>query len=342
MKFNIGQYTIGNGEKPFIVAEIAASHNGNKFAATQLIREAKMAGAHAVKFQLYSPDTITVDSKHEDFMLKSGPWKGQSLHELYKKAHTPREWFPELFRISVESGLIPFSSVFHPSDVDYLEDLGCPVYKVSSFDLEDTQLITRLVKTGKPIILSTGMASWEEICETDDLIPPEYPHAYLHCVSGYPTPPEESNLHMIERLKALGVPVGLSDHSMGNLAAAIAVSHGACIIEKHIKLPADETSPDSKFAIIPAKFAAMAVAIQISHRAMQVTPAYSQESQKAARKSVRALREIHPGEIFSEDNIRPCRPQGGASPRLYPEFLGKTAKRSYRPGDPVVADDLRD
>ena len=269
--FQIAGRTIGPEQPPYIVAELSANHGGSLAHAIGLLEAAKSAGADAVKLQTYTADTITIDHDGPEFRIKSGLWAGRTLYQLYQEAYTPWEWHDALFARGRELGLTVFSSPFDESAVALLEGLDAPAYKIASFELVDLPLIRRVAATGKPAILSTGMASMEEIREAlqafrdaggiDVLL--------LHCISGYPTPPEQSNLRRIQRLAAeLGCPVGLSDHTLGTEVAVAAVALGACLIEKHFTLRRSDGGPDAGFSLEPDEMAALARGARIAYLAL--------------------------------------------------------------------------
>ena len=338
----IDGFNVSPGQPPFIIAEMASSHGGDFARALALIEAAKNVGADAIKLQYYTPDSITLDCDKPNFILKDGPWKGRKLYDLYKEAATPVEWFPALMDHARNMEITCFSSVFDAEGFFALQKLDAPAYKISSFDIQDTQLIKLIVGSGKPIIISTGMAEWEDILIADDVIPPEYPHAFLHCVSGYPTPTDEANLSELSHLMGLGLPTGLSDHSMDTTASVMAVALGACIIEKHIKLDGDETSPDAHFSLTPKEFAKHVSTLRQAYRAMEVVPKQSEHASHQARKSIYFVRDVLPETPITSDDIRSVRPSGGLAPHLYPLILGRTVRRPVSRGTPLAWDDLQE
>jgi sialic acid synthase SpsE len=263
----IGTREIGPGHQPYVIAEVSANHGGLISLAMQLIRMAKEAGADAVKLQLYDPLMLSFARGGPGKKLTSGPWAGRDLLSLYREGQTPKEWFPELFAHAKEHGIALFSSVFDEDGVDFLETLNCPAYKISSFELTNLPLIRKAASTGKPVILSTGMADWDDI---DAAVVEAYPCALLHCVSAYPCPPEQANLERIDELRHCNAEtIGFSDHTLGAECAIAAVAIGATIIEKHITLDRNDGGLDASFSMEPAEFSAMVKSIRNVHAALQ-------------------------------------------------------------------------
>jgi sialic acid synthase SpsE len=331
---------IGEGQPPFIICEISSSHRGSLQSALKLIREAKNAGADACKFQCFLPETITCDAHRPEFIIEQeGPWKGRRLWDLYTECMTPREWFPELYAYAKELGIIAFSTVAGPADVDFLESLGPdvnPVYKVSSFEIVHLDLIERIAKTGKPVILSAGMGSDADImaanmaarsCGSEV--------AVLHCISKYPAKLAEMNLVRIRQFHRDGFTTGLSDHSLDEHAAMMAVPLGADIFEKHITLTPGGQAPDDAFAVSPHTFREYVLAIHAAWEAMQVRN-HDEESMATYRRyrpSIRAIRDIEAGEPFTRLNIAMIRPGGGLGARQLSGLLsGPVAARAIEKG----------
>ncbi len=333
-------------ESPFIIAEISANHLGNLQRAFELIEAAKDAGADAVKFQAYSPDTITVDCNDPAFVVDHPLWAGRTLYELYTAAQTPFDWFPKLWAKSKEVGILPFASVFDETALTMLEGLDSALYKVASCELVDIPLIRKMAATGKPLILSTGMGSLAEIMEAVAAIRSEGNEnfAVLHCVSGYPTPADEANLLTIADLeKQLQCPVGLSDHTLGITVPTAAMALGACIIEKHMTIRRSDGGPDAAFSLEPSEFREMVDAAHVARNARGrasygVKP--SEESTLPFRRSLYTVAEIKQGEVFTEDNLRSIRPAGGLMPRHLADVLGKRARRDIRQFAPLSWDDV--
>ena len=330
----IGGRKICSALPPYVVAECSGNHCGSLERAKRLIVAAKRAGADAVKTQCYEPDTITLDIKRPDFIVQNGLWKGRGLYELYGKAHTPLGWHEELYRTAKGEGIPIFSSVFDRSSVDLLEHLGCPAYKIASFEVVDTPLIEYAARTGKPLIISTGLASDKEIIDADNASGGRA--AFLHCTSEYPGTIEHANLGRMSALDQLldfSHPIGISDHTLGHAIPIAATARGALIIEKHLKLENGPKSEDSEFSLTPSQFAGMAVAVRQIHEAMKLRPLETEGRQM--RRSLYVVRDINAGESFTHDNIRSIRPGYGGSPRLLPSLIGLKASKPYHKGDRI-------
>ena len=342
MAINLDKVDVGDDHPPYVIAEISCNNNGRLDTALDLIRAAKQAGANAVKFQAYTADTITMNSRHESFYIKEGLWKGYYLYDLYKKSETPFEWFPHLFDFAREQGITPFASVFDRSSVDMLERLDCPFYKIASFEFTDVPLVEYVASTGKPIILSTGMASHDEIKNTVNALPPWHSIALLHCISSYPAQMEDTNLWMIQYLKSnFLVPVGFSDHAPWIMAAPVAIASGACIIEKHIMLQDGERPLDYEFSLGPSSFALMTGWIHAAWKSLQAGKRpESETASRSFRRSIYAVRDISSGEVLSSDNIRSIRPGAGLPASLLPLVLGKVCVRDVSCGCPLLSDDV--
>jgi N-acetylneuraminate synthase len=340
----IGGREIGTGRSVYIVAEMSANHQHNFGKAVKIIEEAKEAGADAVKIQTYTPDTMTIDSCNEYFQIKGTIWEGKNLYDLYGEAYTPWHWQEKLKEIANKVGLDFFSTPFDPNAVDFLEQLNLPAYKLASFELVDLPLIKHIAMTGKPVIMSTGMASLAEIDEAVRTFRGSDGSqlALLKCTSAYPAPPEEMNLRAIPHLaQAFGVPVGLSDHTLGPEIAIAAVALGACIVEKHFTLSREIPGPDSAFSAEPREFKQMVEAIRNVEKALggaqyQVTK--HEQSSKIFRRSLFVVRDMRAGETFTEDNVRSIRPGFGLHTRHLREVIGHTAKRDVSKGTPLSWD----
>lgn len=323
---------IGSDSPPYVVAEISGNHCGSLERAKELIRQAKMAGADAVKTQCYEPDTITLDIRRPDFIVQGGLWKGRTLYELYGKAHTPLGWHRELYTCAEGEGIPIFSSVFDRSSVDLLEHLGCPAYKIASFEVVDTPLIEYTARTGKPLIISTGLASDREIIDAN--LASGRRAAFLHCTSEYPGTIEHASLgkmHLIDQILMFNNPIGISDHTPGHAIPIAATALRAAVIEKHLKLSYGPRSEDDAFSLTPREFTAMVSAVKQTHEAMQVRPLQMEGRQM--RRSLYVVADIDEGEPFTHDNIRSIRPGYGEAPRMLPRLIGQKAKKSYRKGD---------
>jgi pseudaminic acid synthase len=330
-----------DGNTPWIIAEIGAAHDGLMSRAEALVRHAAMCGADAVKFQCFSADTMTIDCDRPEFTIQDGPWKGMKLYDLYAKAAMPWDWFPDLFALARKLNITPFASVFDKSSVDFLETLGCPVYKIASFECNDTPLIEYTASKGKPIIISTGMASSEEIwkaycssCYHGPLGDADI--HMLHCVSSYPCPPEEAGLLALEGEDA--IYDGLSDHTIGSEAAIIATVFGVKIIEKHITLNRRDGGLDDGFASEPHEFAAMVKSVRSAKAMLTKRDARSENPHKPLRRSLYVVKDVSAGEMFTEENVRSIRPANGCSPREIYSIIGKTANQDVNFGTPMSLD----
>ena len=324
----------------YVIAEMSANHNGSLETAKEIVRAIKETGADCVKVQTYTADTITMDCKNEYFTLQGGTWDGLNLYDLYKNAYMPWEWQAELKKEAEELGLDFFSTPFDPTSVDFLESIDIPFYKIASFEVVDIPLIKKVAATGKPIIMSVGMASLAEIDEAVRIIKESGNKlALLKCSSAYPAVPEKMNLKTIQHLQeTFKVPVGLSDHSMGSVSAVTAVALGAKIIEKHFCLSRDLGGPDSSFSMEPAEFKQMVMDVNMAAKAVgEVAYRVSEEerSNYAVRKSIFVSKDIKAGEILTPENIRVVRPGYGMSPKFYEEVLGRKALRDLSFGEPL-------
>lgn len=326
----------------YVIAELSANHNGDIERAEAIIRQAADAGADAVKLQTYTADTMTIPCDNEYFRIKGTLWEGRTLHELYQQAHTPWEWHPRLMALANELGMACFSTPFDASAVDFLEELNVPCYKVASFEVVDIPLLKRIAATGKPVIMSTGMASLAEIDEavrtlrqggTSDLV-------LLKCTSAYPAPPEAMNLRTIPHLaEAFGCRAGLSDHSPGSAAAVAAVALGACAIEKHFTLSRSGGGPDDSFSMEPEEFKAMIRDIRLVEKALgTVNYERTQKEQESVvfRRSLFVVRDIKEGEMFTAENVRSIRPGHGLHTRHLEDVLGRRAAKNIAKGTPLA------
>jgi N-acetylneuraminate synthase len=332
---------IGPGHPPYVIAELSGNHNGEIARALRLIDAAKEAGAEAVKLQTYTADTITLDHDGPGFRIEGGPWNGRSLHALYREAHTPWEWHPQLFAHAAKVGITCFSSPFDNTAIDLLESLGAPAYKIASFEIVDTPLIRYAARRGKPLIISTGMAEQAEIEEAAAAAREAgAPFALLHCVSGYPTPADEANLNRIAALRqAFGCPIGLSDHSLGVEVAIASVALGAAIVEKHVTLARADGGPDAGFSLEPDELAALVKGVRTAYVALGTAEygrARSEEGNVQFRRSLYVVKDIAAGEIFSESNLRSIRPGFGLPPKHLTEVLGRRAARAIPRGTPMA------
>jgi pseudaminic acid synthase len=342
--FAIAGRTIGPGQPPYVIAELSGNHNGDIRRAFRLIEAAKAAGADAVKLQTYTPETMTIDHDGPGFKIKGGLWDGRQLYELYREAQTPWKWHPDLFEHAKKVGITCFSTPFDPSAVDFLETLGAPAYKIASFEIVDTPLVRHAAKTGKPLVISTGMAEESEIKEAASAASDSGKGglALLHCISAYPAPAEEANLARIPALSArFDCPIGLSDHTLGTEVAVAAVALGAAIIEKHLTLARADGGPDAAFSLEPGEFQTLVKSAHLAHAAIGRADAERAESEKPNmlfRRSLYAVKDVATGETLTADNVRSIRPGYGLAPKHLPEILGRRAKKPIKRGTPMSLD----
>jgi N-acetylneuraminate synthase len=329
---------IGANYPPYIIAELSANHNGKLQKALDTISKVKTCGADAVKLQTYTADTMTIDSDHEDFCIKGGLWDGYKLYDLYQEAETPFEWHKTMFDHARKIGITCFSTPFDETAVDLLEDLNVPAYKVASFEATDLPLIKYIASTKKPLIMSTGMASFEEIEEMvetargvgcNDLI-------LLHCISSYPAPVDQSNLLTIPDMrKRLGIQIGLSDHTVTNTASVVASALGASLIEKHFTLDRNEKGPDSEFSIEPNELTALCKETKDAWLSLGVAGYDRKPAEEANikfRRSVYFVKDINAGDVITKEHIRRIRPGYGLPPKLEKGIIGKLAKKNIKAG----------
>jgi N-acetylneuraminate synthase len=332
---------IGPDQPAYTVAEMSANHNQEFERAVRIVEAAAESGADAIKLQTYRPDTLTIDSDKEPFQIKQGPWAGRTLYDLYEEAYTPWDWHPELQEIAHDLGLDFFSTPFDASAVEFLENLDVPVYKIASFENVDLPLIRRIAKTGKPTIMSTGMATLGEIDEAvrayRDAGGTEL--ALLACTSSYPAPPEEMHLRRIPHLaETFDVVPGLSDHTLGTEVPVAGVSLGARIIEKHLTLSREEEGPDSDFSLEPDEFAEMVDTVRTTRSAIgDVRYGVTKREQESQvfRRSLFAVEDIKEGESLTKDNVRSIRPGHGLKPKFFDDVLGRTAAHDIERGTPL-------
>ena len=325
----IGDYNINKESKVFIIAELSANHNGNLEIALETIRAAKRAGADCIKLQTYTADTITIDSNKDDFIIKGTIWEGKNLYNLYNKAHTPWEWHSKLFDEAKKQGLICFSSPFDKTAVDFLEEIGVPAYKIASFEITDIPLIEYVASKGKPIIISTGIATNEDIelaldaCRgmgNNDI-------ALLKCTSSYPAPIEEANMCMVKDLaERYDVISGLSDHTIGSTVPIVATCFGAKIIEKHFILDRSIGGPDASFSMNEQEFTEMVKALREAEKAIGKVSYNLTEKQikgKGFSRSLYVVENMKVNDVLNEENIRSIRPGYGLHPKFLKKVLGK-------------------
>ncbi|WP_396232477.1 pseudaminic acid synthase [Acinetobacter baumannii] len=340
-KITINNRDIGTDFPPYVIAELSANHNGRLETALKIIEEAKRCGADAIKLQTYSADTITLNSQNEEFMIRGGLWDGQSLYELYQKAQMPWEWHKPLFDHARALDITIFSSPFDRTAVDLLEDLNAPAYKIASFEAVDLPLIKYVASTGKPMIISTGMADKEEIGEA---IQAAYDGGckelvVLHCVSGYPAPAEDYNLlTMVDMAKSFNVPVGLSDHTLDNTTAITSVALGACLIEKHFTLDRNGGGPDDSFSLEPKELQQLCQGAKTAWQALgrvDYGRKSSEQGNAQFRRSLYFVRDLKAGDVIDESSIRSVRPGFGLPPKFYDEILGRKVTQDIEKNSPV-------
>lgn len=339
---------IANDEPPYIIAELSANHNGKLDTAMSIIKEAKAAGADAVKLQTYRPDTITLDCDSEDFQIHGGLWDGRTLYELYEQAHMPWEWHKPLFDYAREIGITIFSSPFDNTAVDLLEDLNTPAYKIASFEAVDLPLIKYVASTGKPLIISTGMADADEIQEAIEAAREGgcKELAILHCVSGYPAPAEDYNLRTVpDMIQRFGLVTGLSDHTLDNTTAIASVVLGASIIEKHFTLDRSGGGPDDSFSLEPKELVALCRDSKTAWAALGRVDYGRKSSEQGSvqfRRSLYFVKDLKAGEIITPDMIRSVRPGFGLPPKYLGSIVGKVLCEDVTYGVPVTLDKIKE
>jgi len=339
--FQIAGRLIGPDQPPYVVAEMSANHAGDFRQAAAILEAAADAGADAVKLQTYTPESLTIDCDRPCFRIEGTPWAGRKLHDLYAQAAMPWQWQPKLKRHAEQLGLVLFSSPFDSAAVDFLETMQVPAYKIASFELVDLPLLRRVALTGKPIILSTGMATLAEIDEAVRTIRSAGPRqlALLKCTSAYPAGAEQMNLQTIGHLaEGFGVPVGLSDHTLEPAVPVAAVACGACIIEKHLTLSRAGGGPDSGFSLEPEELKQMVQAVRTAHAALGKVHYGGSPDEAAGRRLRRSLfvvQDIRAGEKFTRENVRSIRPADGLHTRYLEEVLRRTARVGLQRGTPL-------
>jgi pseudaminic acid synthase len=345
-EFIINGRNIGGEHSPYIIAEMSANHNGDINNAYKIIEMAKQSGADAVKLQTYKPDTITIDMRTPEFMIEGGLWDGQSLYELYESAYMPWDWHKPLFDYAKKLGITMFSSPFDHTAVDLLENLNAPAYKIASFEAVDLPLIKYVAETGKPMIISTGMADADEIQEAIDAAREGgcKELAILHCVSGYPAPAEDYNLKtMVDMQQRFGLVTGLSDHTIDNTTAITSVALGASIIEKHVTLDRNGGGPDDSFSLEPAELKALCDGAKTAWQALgQVDYGRksSEQSNVKFRRSLYFVNDLKAGAVITDADIRSVRPGFGLAPKFYNELIGALVKNDIKRNTPVCAQDV--
>lgn len=341
MTFAINGRKIGPEQPPYIIAELSANHNGSLERALQTIDAAHRCGASAIKLQTYTADTMTIDSDRPEFLVRGGLWDGYKLYDLYKWAETPFEWHQAMFAHARKIGITVFSTPFDESAVDLLEGLNAPAYKIASFENTDLPLIRYVAKTGKPMIMSTGMATEEEIAEAVDAARSAgcQDLVLLHCISSYPAPMEQANIRQMPELaRRFGALPGLSDHTMGTTASVAAVALGACVIEKHFTLSRADKGPDSEFSLEPAELERLCkdthdAWLTLGKAGYQRQAA--EEGSKVFRRSVYFMRDLPAGSVVGAEDIRRIRPALGLAPKHFDALLGKRLKVAVQRGTPT-------
>jgi pseudaminic acid synthase len=342
----IGNREVGEGAPPFIIAELSGNHDGSLDKALAIVDAIAESGAHALKLQTYTADTMTIDLAEREFVIDnpSSLWFGRNLHSLYEEAHTPWEWHPTLFNRARERGLLAFSTPFDSTAVEFLESLDAPAYKIASFENRDLDLIRLVARTGKPVIISTGLATLAEIAEAvsaareagcRDLV-------LLKCTSNYPAKPSSSNLRTIPHLRQVfGCEVGLSDHTLGISVAIASVAQGATVIEKHVTLRRDDGGVDAAFSLEPAELAELVEASRVAWEALgavQIAPTEEEIPSLLLRRSLYVCRDLAAGDVLSSENLRAIRPGLGLAPRHLKALLGKHVNRPVARGTPMSWD----
>jgi len=344
--FNVANRKVGKGQKPFIIAEVSANHGGSIQRAKDTILAAKRAGADAVKIQTYTPDTMTIDSKKPDFLIREGLWKGYTLFELYKEAHTPFEWHGELFEFAKTNDVILFSTPFDETAVDLLSSLDAPAFKIASFELTDLPLIEYAASKGKPIFISTGMSNADEIGVALECCYKNGNKDVLlfHCISNYPADLRTSHIGDMSYIaKQFKVEVGLSDHTTSNLASVIAVANGASAIEKHFKLDEQDCGPDSSFSLLPSQLKSLCADCESAYEAIKSSQLKREDNElanKRFRRSLYFVNALSEGEVISNDDIRRVRPGFGLPPKYFDWVVGKKVITDVEIGDAVTLDVL--
>lgn len=346
--FSIAGRRISRQDSPYIIVELSGNHKGSLDQALTLIDAAAKTGADAIKIQTYTADTITLAHDGPEFTLDKGLWAGRTLHDLYKEAHTPWDWHEALFARAKHHGMPMFSSPFDSTAIDLLESLDCPAYKIASFEITDIGLIKNATSTGKPIIISTGMATLDEINEAVQAVIDAggTQLALLHCISGYPTPIEDCNLRtLVDMQQRFSVPIGLSDHTIDNTASITATALGAAVIEKHFVIDRSDGSVDAAFSLEPKQFNELVSECRRTYSALgqsgyEIKP--SETGARDLRRSLYVIADIKKGELFSVNNVRSVRPAKGLHTRNLETVFGKVARHDISFGSPLSASHIHD
>ncbi|MBR71859.1 MAG: pseudaminic acid synthase [Rhodospirillaceae bacterium] len=342
LQMEIAGHPIGSSHPPFIIAELSANHNGSLNRAKETMAAAKESGAHAVKLQTYTPDTMTIDHDGPGFKIEKGLWSGKTLYNLYQEAYTPWEWHEELYAYGQQLGIIVFSTPFDETALKFLERLGNPVYKIASFELIDLPLIKKCATLKKPMIMSTGMANLKEIAEAVNVARESGASeiALLHCTSGYPTPPNEADINTLPHLsKAFGAVAGLSDHTKGIGVAVASVALGASIIEKHFILNRSDGGPDSAFSLEPDELKLLCENVRLAWLALgkvRYEKSDSEHDNVQFRRSIYIIKDLKAGDKLSEKNCRIIRPGYGLAPKYYDLILGRRICENVASGEPLT------
>ncbi len=346
MKISINNREISKNTPPYIIAELSANHNGSIELAKKNIDAAKKCGVNAIKLQTYTASTMTIDSNNDEFIIKHGPWRGRRLYELYEEAGTPFEWHEELFNYARNSDLTIFSTPFDESAVDLLEGLDAPAYKIASFELTDLPLIKYAAATKKPLLISTGLAAIDEV---EEAVEAAYSGGCVelllfHCISSYPAPIDQANLIQIKKLsEKFKVPIGLSDHTIGNVAAIAAVAIGAVAIEKHFTLSRNNRGPDSEFSIEPSEMANLVLETGDAWKSIgmeMISRTDAEDGNLIFRRSIYFMRDMQAGEVISRSDIRCIRPNVGLAPKYFDDVIGCKLRVNVAYGDPVLWEKL--
>ena len=349
-QINIAGRKIGKNYPPFIIAEMSGNHNQSIDRALEIVEQAAKCGVDAIKIQTYTADTMTLDINEGEFFIEdpNSLWKGKSLYKLYEEAYTPWEWHKAIFDKAAELGIIAFSSPFDASAVDFLEELDCPCYKIASFENTDIPLIKKVAATGKPVIISTGMATIEEIADAVQATKDAGCKSLilLKCTSAYPAKASDANIStIIDMKKRFNLPIGLSDHTSGIGVAIASCAIGAEVIEKHFTLNREDGGVDSAFSLEPHEMKSL---VEESRRSWEAVgkvaygPSENENKSKIFRRSIYVVKDINKGEVFSTDNIRTIRPGLGMLPKYYESVIGKKSSLSLKKGKPLAAEDILD
>lgn len=335
---------IGAGHPPYVIAEVSNNHLGDADRACRLIEAAARTGASAVKIQNYDADSLTIDSDRPEFIVRTPPWAGMNYYQLYRQIALPAEHTERLFRVARDCGITIFSSPFDERAVALLQELECPAFKIASFEASDDPLLRAVAATGKPVLVSTGVSTQEDIRQTLEVLRSSGCRdvAFLHCVSEYPARAADMNLRALDWLAGLGCPTGLSDHTLDSLAAVIAVARGASIVEKHFTLARADGGPDAAFSLEPDEFAALVDTLRNAWDALGDVNVLTRRRRPGSEhaRSLFVVRAVAKGEILTGENVRAIRPGLGLPPRALPAVLGRRARRDLARGEPLSAEDF--